>query len=68
MRRGRRSALITLAAGIAVLAAAALALKDPLLEEWWLHRLGSEDGETQTAAAEALQTSLKAIGLLAETR
>ena len=71
MRRGRRSALITLAAGIAVLAAAALALKDPLLEKWWLHRLGSEDPEAQRAAAEGLGRlgSLKAVGpLLAETR
>jgi HEAT repeat protein len=71
VRRGRRSALITLAAGIAVLAAAALALKDPLLEKWWLHRLGSEDPEAQRTAAEGLGRlgSLKAIGpLLAKTR
>jgi HEAT repeat protein len=71
VRRGWRVALITLAAGIAVLAAASLALKDPLLEKWWLHRLGSEDPEAQRAAADGLGRlgSLKAIGpLLAKTR
>ena len=71
MRRGRRIALITLAAGIAVLAVAAFIVKDPILEAWWLERLESTDKDAQKAAAEGLGRlgSLKAIRpLLAKTR
>lgn len=71
MTRGGRFALFAIAGGVAVLAAAAVALREPLLERWWLRRLGSEDLEAQEAAAEGLGRigSLKAIGpLLAKTR
>jgi HEAT repeat protein len=71
MKRGRRFALVAIASGVAVLGAAAVALREPLLETWWLHRLESEDPGAQRAAAEGLGRigSLKAIGpLLAKTR
>jgi hypothetical protein len=71
VKRGRRIALVAIASGVAVLGAAAVALREPLLETWWLHRLESEDPGAQRAAAQGLGRigSLRAIGpLLAKTR
>lgn len=47
-------ALLTVALGLVVLVAAAIALKDPLLEKWYLHRLESGDEIERRAASEAL--------------
>jgi len=53
-RKGKRVALLVLAAGVAVLGVAVYAGRDLLIEEWYLYRLRSEDEAVRREAVEHL--------------
>ena len=67
-RKGKCCALVAGVLGIAVLAAAAFALKDRVVEQYWLLKLRNGDPEVRGTAATALGAarSVAAIPLLVE--
>jgi C4-dicarboxylate-specific signal transduction histidine kinase len=68
--KGKRFALVAGVACLAVVVAAAVVLRRPITEEWYIHRLASEDEATVLEAARSLARlgSTRAIPALIQRR
>src|SRR2546422_11035553 len=62
-RRGRTIALSTLALGLVVLVAAGIGAKDWIREEYYLHKLQSEDDKVVRLAAQMLTRGISPRGI-----